>query len=276
MDGNSKLYRYEDFANGTPQFDMISEINPNPQVAVIPKNYRGTNGYNLADIGVITGYPTISWSVDVFNVWLAQNNNIIDLQTKQRDAEYVRNSLLNAIGGNARLNFSPNFSNSDDYGNRLSSGINIVGDIASSVGNRDTNKQTMQMNYDYAIAMQNAQIEKQKLLPDEAHFGSNNATLLGYDLFDKNIFTRYSIKRQFAERIDKYFDMFGYLTNNLKLPNLNNRPSWNYVKTIGANILGSIPQLDLLEIKEMFDNGITLWHNPSTFLDYTQNNRVNE
>lgn len=96
---------------------------------------------------------------------------------------------------------------------------------------------------------------------------------MGYDYIDNSIFTRYSIKRQFAERIDKFFDMYGYLTNTLKVPNLNNRPNWNYIKTIGCNIIGDIPQNDLQTIKSIFDNGITLWHNTSTFLDYSQNNR---
>ena len=41
--GSSKIYRYEDFTNGTPTFNMISELNPNPTVCVIPQNYRGAN-----------------------------------------------------------------------------------------------------------------------------------------------------------------------------------------------------------------------------------------
>lgn len=118
-----------------------------------------------------------------------------------------------------------------------------------------------------------AQIEKQSLLPDNVSLSSSNSTLLGYNMFDKNIFTRYSIKREFAERIDQFFDMYGYTVNELKNININSRPNWNYIKTQGANILGDIPQYDLQTIKEMFDNGITFWHNPATFLDYSQNNR---
>ena len=117
-----------------------------------------------------------------------------------------------------------------------------------------------------------AQIEKQEMLPNTAHLGTS-ATLLGYDLLNDGVFTRYTIKSQFARKIDKYFDMYGYLTNERKVPNLNNRPNWNYVKTIGANIIGNIPQYDLQMIKNIFDNGVTLWHNSSTFLDYSQNNR---
>mgnify|MGYP007053709971 CR=1 FL=1 len=31
---------------------------------------------------------------------------------------------------------------------------------------------------------------------------------------------------------------------------------------------------DLAEIKALFDKGITLWHNPATFADYSQNNDI--
>lgn len=269
--GSSKSFRYEDFQNGTPSFKMISEVNPNPQVAVIPQNYRGSTGDSMQDIGLISGYPTIGWSADVFNVWLAQNNNIIQLQEQKRDIDYVRNSLMNAIGGNTATSINP-----DLTGDPVSQAFNLANNasnVAQSIGNSSWNRNTLDINYNYAVAQQLAQIEKQQMLPDQANFGSNNATLLGYELFDKNVFTRYTIKRQFAERIDKFFDMYGYLTNTLKIPNLNNRPKWNYVKTLGANILGDIPQIDLEEIKEMFDQGVTLWHDTSTFLDYSQNNR---
>lgn len=67
--------------------------------------------------------------------------------------------------------------------------------------------------------------------------------------------------------------MFGYQTNEVKLPNLDNRPNWNFIKTIDINLIGDIPQNDLAVIKAMFDNGFTLWHNPNTFLDYSQNNK---
>lgn len=116
-------------------------------------------------------------------------------------------------------------------------------------------------------------MKNNKCYQTHGSLSSSNATLIGYNLIDKNIFTRYNIKSDFAKRIDKYFDMYGYLTNTVKVPNINNRPNWNYIKTIGANILGNIPQSDLLQIRDLFNNGITLWHNTSTFLDYSQNNR---
>ena len=70
--------------------------------------------------------------------------------------------------------------------------------------------------------------------------------------------------------------MFGYATNKMKIPNIIGRENWNYLKTSRINITGNIPQTDLQEIKSMFDNGVTLWHNPDTFLDYSQSNEILE
>jgi hypothetical protein len=257
--GNSKLYRYEDFENGTPSFKLYSEINQNPTVAFIPQNYRGASGDSLSDVAYLNGYPTVSYKNDVYNTWLAQNSEIISLQTQHEQNVYELNQ------------------NSNIFSTVLSTLGNIAtGNVAGAVGSVSSGVTTgigNEENHDYFVKNQMAQIEKQKMLPDNATLSSTNATLLGYDKMDKNIFTRYTIKYQFAERIDKFFDMYGYLTNKLKLPNLNNRPNWNYVKTVGANILGNIPQIDMQEIKSIFDNGVTLWHNTSTFLDYSQNNR---
>lgn len=255
---NGKIYRYEDFENGSPQFNIISEINPNPTVCFIPQNYRGASGDSMSDIAQLTGYPTISWSNDVFNVWLSQNSEIINLQMQQEQDNTSLNQLQNlgqvagSLGNLAQGN--------------IGSGI-------SQAGSGALNYYRTNLNWEYYQKMQMAQIEKQEKLPNTGNFGSSNATLLGFNKFDKNIFTRYTIKYQFAERIDKYFDMYGYLTNKVKIPNINNRPNWNYVKTMGINLTGNIPQTDLAEIKSLFDNGITLWHNPHTILDYSQNNR---
>ena len=86
-------------------------------------------------------------------------------------------------------------------------------------------------------------------------------------------FYKMSIKEEYARIIDNFFDVYGYKINNIKVPNLTGRPNWNYIKTIDCNVIGDIPQTDLQTIKSMFNTGITLWHNSSTFLDYSQNNR---
>ena len=110
-------------------------------------------------------------------------------------------------------------------------------------------------------------------MPLQAHNGVNQgdiafSTRLSFTVYRK------SIKEEMAKIIDGYFDMFGYKVNELKVPEIHSRENWNYIKTIDCNFSGDIPGDDLVKLRQMFDNGITLWHNPSTFLDYSQRNRI--
>lgn len=260
QNGTKKIFRYEDFTNGTPVFKIISEINPNPTVQFIPQNYRGSNGDSLSDNVSLNGYPTISFKTDTFNTWLAQNSEIISLQMQQENYNYQMDAVKGGLGMIG------------DMGSMLSG---KSGEMTSGFGGfigKSIELTSLDKNHEFYIKNLMAQIEKQAMLPDNASLSSSNSTLLGYEMLDKNIFTRYSIKREFAERIDKYFDMFGYTVNNRKMININKRSNWDYIKTQGANLLGDIPQFDLQALKEMFDNGVTFWHNPSTFLDYSQSN----
>ena len=260
--GSSKIYRYEDFNGSSFSFKFISEINPNPTVYMIPQNYRGKTGDSLNDSATLNGYPQVASRVDVYNSWLAQNSGIINVQQKQEQINYAIDKtsstlgLITSIGGTigGALN-----------GNSIS-GLSGIADNALNLTRLDANHQLY-------IQMLNAQKEKQAMLPDNVSLGGSNATLLGYELIDDAVFTQYSIKQQFARRLDSFFDSFGYETDEFKIPNTNNRKYWNYVKTNGANIQGYIPQEAIQTLKNIFDNGVTLWHDTSHFMDYSQDNR---
>lgn len=277
QNGTKKIYRYEDFSNGTPVFKMISELNQNPTVYFLPRNYRGNSGDSITDCCSLNGYPTCSWKTDYFNVWLAQNSQIVSLNMQQEQYNYQVDAIKGGINlasnliGGALGAVSQSKDKKGNITNEVNSG-GIVGTLTSSALS-GVEMASLDANHEFYIKQQMAQVEKQSMLPDSGSLGGSNATLLGYNFMNKDIFNRYNIKAQFAKRIDKYFDMYGYTINELKNININSRPNWNYIKTQGANILGNIPQYDLQTIKEMFDNGITFWHNPKTFLDYSQNNR---
>lgn len=276
--GTQKIFRYEDFqkVSGTQnaRFQIISEINPNPIIHIIPYLYKGDNGYSIREEVQMSGYPNISYKTDYFNNWLAQNQTLLSIDYQRQDLNYdmsMAKTNIQEVGqlGSAMTNFA--------FGN-------IGGGISATEGAMTNAISALQQkgNYDLDIRTRQAQIEKQQLLPNSASMGGTNATLIGYGYQKYNIFARFCIKRQFAERIDEYFDMFGYKTNRLKIPNINNRPNWNYVKTLGCIIQSkqsteqvdnTVLQEDMQELKSLFDNGITLWHNPSTFLDYSQSNR---
>ena len=118
-----------------------------------------------------------------------------------------------------------------------------------------------------------SQIQAAKAHPDQANGNTNTSDILvGWQRY----FTVdcMSVRAEIAESVDKFFSMFGYKVNTVKTPNITGRRNWNYVKTIGCYIEADIPQEDLQSIKNMFDNGVTFWHNASTFADYNQNNDI--
>lgn len=261
--GTNKVFKYEDFENGVPQFKLVSEINPNPNVYFVPKNFKGVSGVNVSESAVVSGYPSISWKSDYFSNWLAQNSDIVNLNLERDQFNYelgIAKDSANYMGKQIQNAMTLN-----------------VGGFAMDSSNLLLDTYGNSKNHDYDIKQTMAQVQKTSMLPNTGNVGGSNATLLGYNLYNQDIFTRYSIKRQFAERIDMYFDMYGYQTNKVKLPNITGRPNWNYVKTLGLNVLqksnSNVPQEDLQEFKAIFNNGVTLWHNPATFLDYSQNNR---
>ena len=91
---------------------------------------------------------------------------------------------------------------------------------------------------------------------------------------NKFTFRKMRAKDEYIKQIDSYFSMFGYKVNEVKTPNVTGRTYWNYVKTINCNIEGDIPQDDMQKIKDIFNSGVTFWHDPTKFLDYTQNNTI--
>ena len=265
----SKVYRFEDFTSGTAVFEGMSECNPNPQVALIPKNHKGLLE-NLQEVAFMGGYPTVSTKVDNFNVWLAQNSNMLQINRERESLTYRQNKA------NTAFSIGSSIMGGISGAGSAQSGLGIagaIGNAAVGVAQETLGAVVNEQNHELNIREQMAQVEAQSLVPDNVTLSGSNATLLGYQKFSQHIFATYTIKQQFARKIDKYFDMFGYQTNELKVPNINNRPTWNYVKTLACNINANIPQADLAEIKDMFNSGITLWHNTTNFKNYYANNR---
>lgn len=65
---------------------------------------------------------------------------------------------------------------------------------------------------------------------------------------------------QNLKSIDDYFSWYGYRTNRYKVPNVNTRPRWNYVKTAGAVIRGPFSKRAQDYIKSAMDQGVRFWH----------------
>jgi hypothetical protein len=66
--------------------------------------------------------------------------------------------------------------------------------------------------------------------------------------------------------------MYGYATHRVKVPNRSSRPYWNYVKTIGCVITGSVPADDIKQICDIYNAGITFWKNGNNVGNYSLDN----
>ena len=122
-----------------------------------------------------------------------------------------------------------------------------------------------------SIAGTLAKISETVSLPPQAHGSTGSSASFAVGIKDF-AFMHMTIRREYAELIDNYFDMYGYAVHKVKVPALRSRPSWNYVKTIDCKIIGSVPFADMDKIRSIFDNGITFWHGDWVG-DYTRNNK---
>ena len=114
-----------------------------------------------------------------------------------------------------------------------------------------------------------AQIYQKSAMPMRAN-GSSGSSLIPQAFISCNK----HIKEEYAKIIDEYFDMFGYATHRVKVPNRNVRPHWCYTKTAGCIIKGSIPSDDEEKICNIYNNGITFWKNGDEIGNYNLDNRV--
>lgn len=250
--GEDVTFKYEDFPFETVSSNYARTITY--QIGIVPsaslsakvyftkyKNYVAGNTYGtqLYGYGVNFGkVPVCAWSTDYYTNWLTQNGINMAVDTTTSLIGSGLGLAASAVTGNAI--------------GAITSGVNIGKTIGDAVG----------------------EIHKASSTPPQAH-GDVNTGDFGFCFSRCAIQLFYmSIRPEMSKVIDDYFSMYGYKVNSVKTPNITGRRNWNFVKTIGCYIDADIPQEDLQTIKSMFDNGVTFWHNASTFADYSQNNDI--
>lgn len=95
--------------------------------------------------------------------------------------------------------------------------------------------------------------------PTIGKMGSNTAFEFGNNVTGVYIIKK-QITQEYINKLENFFNMYGYKTQEVKIPNFHTRKYWNYVETSDCVIRGNIASEDLNELKAIFDNGITLWH----------------
>ena len=206
----------------------------------MPKDYAGRD-IAWEESLPLAKYPQLNYSTDQFINW----------QTQQG----LNNTFQKVSGAFGAYSAIGNVQTSGS--SLATANLPVVGNIASSL---------MQV----ASAIKQEQLAE--LVP--AQFSGNvncgdvwsSANEITYR------FNFMSIRSEFAQRIDEYFEMFGYRVNRVMTINTNTRSNWNFVKTIDVNMTGDIPERDLQELKDLYNGGFTIWHTTTHFMDYSQTN----
>lgn len=252
--GSNIVYRYEDFDDPThPAFECRGTLGQGCSIRLYPNLYKYYSLNSPAyDYGISCAkLPLLSWTSDYYLNWQAQNATNLAVQTTISSGKSVLqgvNAAANAFGKSQ----SGKPLDITDITSIVNSGLDLASDISN-------------LMQEHHVA---------DLVPAQA-IGNTNCADLTYAMDRCGFaFFKMSCRAEYARLADNFFSMFGYKINNMKVPNITGRANWNYVKTKGCNVIANIPQLDLQEIKAMFDGGLTLWHNPATFQDYSQNNNI--
>ena len=101
--------------------------------------------------------------------------------------------------------------------------------------------------------------------------GGSEAVLMAVNGSLDVIIRAYTVKPEFRSKLQSYFDAYGYKSNRIGIPYLNNRPRFNYVRCNTVNIYGNIPNEHLDTIRSMFLNGVTFWHDYENVGTYGNN-----
>lgn len=242
--GGSAVYQYEYFKTAGEtvsencNFAVYSALCPGCSIRLVPQSYKNllVNPEEGLNLGK---FPICNWTTDMYTNWMTQNSVNQAINYAASGASIVGGTVLLATGGGTMAG---------------------VGMIAGGVA---------------GISKTMAEQRKASLVPPQAN-GNLNAgdvvTAVGLNNFN---FYQMSIKSEFAAIIDKYFTLFGYQVNRVGIPLEHSRSQWNFIKTNGANIEGDdIPQVAINELKQMFDNGVTLWHNASNIYNYSLSNNI--
>lgn len=238
--GQDLNLRYEFFWNHTPSFEVDYCLSQPVSVVLHPRHYKaGTNKTVMSESLSLNNYPLCSWAIDAYAAWVVQNG----IQAVFNPFGYTMGSAFGSVGAG------------------VASGNPVVAGAATAnaLGQVD---ETWIVSYKSALA---TDICKGNVSNGNIQVAHGYQTFFG---------ARASIPRELAREIDDYFDMFGYATNKVKIPNISGRPHWNYIKTADYAIVGSIPSAHAKKISDIHNNGITYWRNGSEVGNYSLDNRL--
>lgn len=243
---------FEYFDNPTlAQITIQGLMIPTPEIVAAPKGYCGmTTEYNLSL--VYNDFPKIAWASDYFKEWFNQNVSKIN-------ASYTSNAV-NSLGTMVTSVISMGMAGAK-IGSLSATPIGTVGGaVAGAALGGISSAMSMGASTITQVANTEAEINSAQKISNPVHgtLGSSNMVVAEQELWQIGFFQK-CYPSQILRSIDEYFDMYGYATKRVKVPNTWVRERWTYTKTIGCQIDGEIPAQDMETICKIYDNGVRFW-----------------
>lgn len=243
--GNKAVFKPEYIANSNIILSITASLGTQNKIAYTITDYCTTltddtlnNKVNL-EKGLVSGDPqTVPILTDLLSAYLQGNWNSI--QNQKNTIQF--NGIMNSIGAGVGMVTAGATDNPIGFVNSLEGGIKGAGNSV--------------------LAMQGIQAKQKDISntpPAMASMGSNSYFDYGNGLTGVWIIKK-EIMGEYQTKLTDFFNMFGYKSNEVKVPNFHTRQNWNYVETKNCTITGNFNHEDLNELKSVFDNGVTLWH----------------
>lgn len=251
LEGSSAIYPYEFFSTDDCVFTITGDMSPNPSVLLAPQNYKGVLT-NWDEKLVLSGYPQLSFTTDSFRTWLGQSG-----------MTWATNAVSGFGAGTAAM-----------LGKSVA-GIGASGATGAAVlaGTGAAATAIPVVGIGLLAAGLLGSVVQHALMPDHARSTAGGQAMAAAGLKDFAFMNKH-IKPEFVTLIDDYFNVVGYATHRVKVPNRNVRPYWTYTKTVSCVIHGSVPSDDMKRIAQIYDRGITFWTNGNNIGNYSLDNSV--
>lgn len=266
FNGLNATYAYEYFNTpdypDTCEFNIVGDVSPDPSQAIIPLYYKGVN-INGDEMLTLSGFPQVSWSTDTFKAWLAQNaSNIASVAIGVAGAVATGGASLATMASPQPV-YNDSMGKYRVFANQANSKLDLGGYAGAAASAISPIAGVTSLLVGGVMAWNT---------PAQAR-GNNGKFLMHKAMLDHFGFYNKHIRPEYVTIIDDYFNMFGYATRKVKVPNIFGRPYWNYVKTQGMVLdVANAPQPYIQKLIDCFDRGITFWHSPTVVGNYNLDN----
>ena len=293
--GNNFIIKPEYITSSDIQIATFTSNSTANKIAHIVQNYRYLSNVGLSNCrwelqnGIINSSPNTLTIVDDYSSAYLQGNantietNIANVQLQAKTNNTIAQNNMNANLGSV---------NAQTVGNMLTGAINGgisgatmaggIGAVPGALGGAITNGIAGLGNYTSSYIQGRNYVENTELQGnvteektiasamakiEDAENVADNVSLQGGDVFFtyQNKYNGYclvykQISAEYIAILEDYFQKYGYKVNIIETPNLHTRQSWDYIRTVGCNVIGSINADSLEKIRTIFNNGVTIWH----------------